>query len=65
MEVSSLKILFKENGKPIESRVVTTCVRDFGNSYNETVREIIVTTPINCCRPDANKKAEPKLRRVV
>jgi len=42
MEVSSLKILFEENGKPIEPRVITTCIRDFGNSYNETVREIIV-----------------------
>jgi hypothetical protein len=42
MEVSSLRILFKENGKPIESRVITTCISDFGNSYNETVREIIV-----------------------
>jgi hypothetical protein len=42
MEVSSLKILFKENGKPIESRVITKCIGDFGNSYNETVREIIV-----------------------
>ena len=37
-----MKILFKENGKPIESRVITTCISDFGNSYNETVREIIV-----------------------
>ena len=37
-----MKVLFEENGKPIEPRAVRTCVRDFGNSYNETVREIIV-----------------------
>ena len=36
-----MKILFEENGKPIESRVITTCISHFGNSYNETVREII------------------------
>ena len=39
-----MKILFKENGKPIDSRVITTCISHFGNSYNETVREIIVNS---------------------
>ena len=37
-----MKILFEENGEPIESQVITACISRFGNSYNETVREIIV-----------------------
>ena len=36
-----MKILFDENGKPFEPRVTTTCISRFGDSYNETVREII------------------------
>ena len=36
-----MNILFKTNGKPYTPRFVKTCVRKFGESYNETMCKVI------------------------
>lgn len=36
-----MKILFNRKGNPIKSETIKNSISNFGNSYNETVQEII------------------------
>lgn len=39
-----MKILFNKSGNPIKPGVIGNAISNFGNSYNKTVREIIVNS---------------------
>jgi hypothetical protein len=39
-----MRILFNKIGNPIKSGLITSAIRNFGNSYNETVRGIIINS---------------------
>ncbi|MCK4816337.1 hypothetical protein KA005_11265 [bacterium] len=39
-----MKILFNRKGNPIKPGVIRSSISNFGNSYNETVREVIVNS---------------------
>ena len=44
MEISGLKILFTKNGNLIKPGAISLAISNFGNSYNETVQDIIITS---------------------
>jgi len=44
MEFSALKILFNKKGNPATPESIRSSIINFGNSYNETIREIIVNS---------------------
>lgn len=44
MEFSALKILFNKKGNPATPESIRGSIINFGNSYNETIREIIVNS---------------------
>ncbi|MBW2035337.1 MAG: hypothetical protein JRI94_17470 [Deltaproteobacteria bacterium] len=46
-----MKILFNKKGNPIKPGLISNAISNFGNSYNETVREVI-----NNSRPCMNRK---------
>ena len=39
-----MQILFNKKGKPLKPNLISSAIGNFGNSYNETVREIIVNS---------------------
>ena len=39
-----MQILFNKKGNPLKPKLIGSAIENFGNSYNETVHEIIVNS---------------------
>ena len=39
-----MKILFNKKGNPIKQDAISLAISNFGNSYNETIREMIINS---------------------